>query len=397
MNAAIQITNMKIKTLPCTLGLALLALSSAIHQTNAAEPLNTWSARTSPYGSTNTWQAIVYGGGRFVTVGTRGQAAISTNGTDWSPGGANTLRTLYGLAYGNGAYVAVGASGVVFTSSDGTTWSPQNTDTSAHLYHVNYGNGLFVAVGSGGTVLSSPNGITWTPRGNGATNQWEACAFGNGTQVLVGYRTQSPGSYTRSGAAPGLSNWDVRDTGASYYLSGLTFGAGKFVACGYAGTVQSSTNGVNWTSPTNAGNAWLNFTTYDHNTFMAVGEMGVIKSSTNGVNWTNRYALSGATLNGIAYANNTWVAVGNSSRILQSDPLTAAAIPTQPLLTEAVKVGSVFSFKFNGSIGQTYQVQASTNLTSWTTLTNIVCTNSPTSCVLGGQTMPKRFYRVFKP
>jgi hypothetical protein len=394
MNTAVQTTNMKIISLSCTFGLALLSLSSAIQQTNAAEPLNTWSTRTSPYGSTNTWQAIVYGGGRFVTVGTRGQAAISTNGTDWLPGGANTLKTFYGLAYGNGAYVAVGAGGVVFTSSDGTSWSPQSTGTSAHLYHVNYGNGLFVAVGGGGTVLSSPNGVTWTPRGNGATNQWEACAFGNGTQVLVGYRS---GSYTRSGASAGLSNWDVRDTGASYYLSGLTFGAGKFVACGYAGTVQSSTDGVNWTSPTNAGNAWLNFTTYDNNTFMAVGEMGVIKSSTDGVTWTNRFVASSTTLNGVAYGNNAWVAVGTSSRILQSDSLTAVTIPTQPLLTEATKFGSVFSFKFTGIIGQTYAVQASTNLASWTTLTNLLCTNSPTSCTLAGQTMPKRFYRVVRP
>ena len=57
----------------------------------------------------------------------------------------------------------------------------------------------------------------------------------------------------------------------------------------------------------------------------------------------------------------------------------------------------VRSFKFNGIVGQSYQIQATTNFINWVTLTNLICTNSPTSCALGGQTVPRSFYRVVKP
>lgn len=46
----------------CALLLTLFALSFA-PQVNAADPLATWTPRTSPYGTTNNWRAIAFGNG----------------------------------------------------------------------------------------------------------------------------------------------------------------------------------------------------------------------------------------------------------------------------------------------------------------------------------------------
>jgi hypothetical protein len=377
----------------CALLLTLFTLSFA-PQMNAADPLATWTPRTSPYGTTNEWRAIAFGNDRFVAVNqSAGLVITSTNGTDWAPHSANTNKALYGLAFGNGKFVAAGASGLIMTSADGTSWQPQASGTSAHLYHMNYDNGQFVAVGESGTILSSPNGTTWTSRSTGTTNKWNASAFGNGTNVVVGYRTQSGTSYTRSAASPNFTNWDVRDTGSTFYLSGVAFGLGKFVTVGYAGVTQTSTDGVNWSAANNPVSAWLYEVAFANQTFVAIGENAIV-SSTNGTSWQPRYAQSGKTMQGLAFGANTWVVVGNNGLILQSDPVTATSGPDAVLLTDAKRIGPDFSFKFNGVVGQTYQVQTSTNLIHWSNLTTLACTNAPASCTLPGQNGPRRFYRL---
>jgi hypothetical protein len=378
----------------CVWLLTLFASSFAV-QMNAADPLATWTPRTSPYGTTNNWRAIAFGNGKFVAVNqSAGLVITSTNGANWTPHSANTNKALYGLAFGSNTFVAAGASGLIMTSADGTSWQPQASGTSAHLYHMNYDNGQFVAVGESGTILSSPNGTTWTSRNTGTTNKWNASAFGNGTNVVVGYRTQSGTSYTRSAASPNFTNWDVRDTGATFYLSGVAFGLGKFVTVGYAGVTQTSIDGVNWTPVNNAVSAWLYKVAFANNTFVSVGE-NVIASSTNGTSWQPRYAQSGKTMQGLAFGANTWVVVGNNGLILQSD-LVAASGSESVLLTDAKRIGADFSFKFNGVVGQTYQVQTSTNLIHWSNLAILACTNAPTSCTLPSQNGPRRFYRVLK-
>lgn len=381
----------------CALLLTLFTLTlSLASQMSAAEPLATWTPRTSPYGTTNNWRAIAFGNGRFVAVNqSAGLVITSTNGTDWSPHSANTNKALYGLAFGSGKFIAAGASGLIMTSTDGTSWQPQASGTTAHLYHMNYDNGQFVVVGDSGTILSSPNGTTWSSHNTGTTNKWNASAFGNGTNVVVGYRTQSGTSYTRSAASPNFTNWDVRDTGPSFYLSGVAFGLGKFVTVGYAGVTQTSTDGVTWSAASNPVSAWLYEVAFANHTFMSVGE-NVIVSSTNGTSWQPRFAQSGKTLQGLAFGANTWVVVGNNGLILQSDPVIATPGPEAVLLTDAKRSGGDFSFKFNGAIGQTYQVQSSTNLIHWSGLTTLACTNATTSCTLTGQDGTRRYYRLLR-
>jgi hypothetical protein len=186
-------------------------------------------------------------------------AALRLPVTSADRGANDTPDDFYSVAFGAGMFVATGEGGLVATSVDGADWQLQDSDSNAHLYHVSHNDGLFVSVSDGGVILSSPDGVTWTERSTASTNRWRASAYGNGAQVVVGYRTESGTSYTRAAVSPSLTDWELLDTGGSFYLSGLVYGGGKFVACGYAGLVQSSEDGVTWTAPAYAGHEWLNF------------------------------------------------------------------------------------------------------------------------------------------
>ena len=54
-----------------------------------------------------------------------------------------------------------------------------------------------------------------------------------------------------------------------------------------------------------------------------------------------------------------------------------------------------FELAFQGNLGQTYMLQASTNLTDWVTVLTFTCTNSPMVVVdPDAGSYPHRFYRI---
>jgi hypothetical protein len=322
-----------------------------------------------------------------------GRVITSPDGVTWAAQDAGTTKALYSIAFGGGKFVAAGNGGTVLTSTNGSSWSPQDSGTQAHLYSIAYDGARFVTTGGGGAILSSSDGTNWTPKNTESITQWRSVGFGNGATVVVGYRTESPFSYTRSAASTTLNTWEFRDTGPLLYLSGLTFGGGKFVACGYGGIIQTSTNGIDWTPDIHPVNAWLNAVAFAGGTYVAVGESGVIISSADAVDWQVRRSVLGSVLNDVTFGNNSWVAVGGKGLILQS---SAGATPPPPVLaiTEPRKAGDRFSFKVTGVPGQTYDVQVTGTMTGWLTVTSVTTQATPTPVELTGQTQRDRSYRV---
>ena len=70
-----------------------------------------------------------------------------------------------------------------------------------------------------------------------------------------------------------------------------------------------------------------------------------------------------------------------------------------PLLTTVrIMPDGTIGFDLLGQAGRSYDLQASTNLTSWTTVTNLTATNATTSFRDGPVTnQPSRFYRAVVP
>ena len=69
------------------------------------------------------------------------------------------------ITYGNGRYVAVGTKGYVTYSDDGVNWStPTKLDKgykSAEWNAITYGNGRFVLLGTEGFISYSDDGVTF--------------------------------------------------------------------------------------------------------------------------------------------------------------------------------------------------------------------------------------------
>jgi hypothetical protein len=90
---------------------------------------------------------------------------------------------------------------------------------------------------------------------------------------------------------------------------------------------------------------------------------------------------------------------GQPANFVASDFMAYAACAPAPALgTPAVQPDGAFQFTMSGLTGLTYDVQASTNLIDWTTLTSFVSTNSLMSFRDPDATnFSQRFYRAVVP
>ncbi len=132
--------------------------------------------------------AMGYGDGIYVAVGSRGRIFTSPDATNWTWRPMSMDLYLVGVAYGNGIFVAVADNGTVIMSSDGgDTWGSAATYTaSAGLYNVGFANGYFYAVGAGGIIIKSSDGVNWTTETSGVTSDLYSFTYGNGYIVVSG-------------------------------------------------------------------------------------------------------------------------------------------------------------------------------------------------------------------
>jgi hypothetical protein len=148
-------------------------------------------------------------------------------------------------------------------------------------------------------------------------------------------------------SADSLDNWTMRLSENNYYLPGgwarhydAAYGNGSFVAVGhYAssefGTIYSSANGAQWTRRSQFPNAVnptfgeLRGVTFAAGLFVTVGRAGTIYTSSDGINWALQRApsLSSFDVNDVAYGRGLFVAVGDafdaSSSLIESNILTS--------------------------------------------------------------------------
>jgi hypothetical protein len=288
-----------------------------------------------------TFGGSVSGHGLFVVVGAAGTIVTSPDGVNWTSQSSPTPLDLYGVVYADNEFIAVGgndvaAAGVVLTGTpDGTTWTVASVTDSlaAPLTGITYANGLFVAVGDN-QVMSSPDGINWNvlptePSGiTGPTVDLYNTAYGNGLYVTVGTYNTTTSSQEIAylgfiATSPDAAHWSILPY-TSNYLSGITYGAGQFVAVGREGSILTSSDGTTWTAQSapqldTGETPYLISVVYAGNQFVATGNYvginpstGFILTSPDGKTWTMQ--PTGANLYGITFGViggvGTYVAVG---------------------------------------------------------------------------------------
>ena len=282
----------------------------------------------------------------------------------------------------------------VATSPDGITWTQRPLDTLGSLSAIAFGNGRFVAIGSGGVIVTSTDGIAWS-HGPLMWGDFSGVAYGNGRFVTVGIvETWQGNRGTILTSVDGMT-WN-QTISEAYSLHGITYGNGQFVAVN-GSMVMTSVDGVVWNrfnsgTPTSTSSQGLQHVVYADGQFVAVGELGAIATSSDGATWKPRISKTSNDLSGVAYGNGTFVVVGFAGTILQSGKVGPRLGPIQLLPGDLVQ-GTI-----NGAAGQTYLVQASTDLTNWMTLTNVVSTNASAPFFDADATnFSRRFYRTLVP
>jgi hypothetical protein len=173
-----------------------------------------WTVKFVPLGSWGSFQGVAYGNGTFVAVGSTRDWAngdllgpsstifASRDGSTWTlaHSGHPYDYLINAVTYGNGTFVAVGSDGTILTSADGKSWKVIHLSIKFGLGGVTYGNGTFVAVGSDvvpkyvdghgpsydGVILTSTDGVNWKQRNPGIAYPLLGVIYGNNTFVVVG-------------------------------------------------------------------------------------------------------------------------------------------------------------------------------------------------------------------
>lgn len=383
------------KPIACPLALMALVFCSVIRASSATvDPLANWHIRSSPNSPTSeNYEGVAFGNGRWVVVGDEGTILSSPDGVDWNlennPAAPSRLDD---VAFGNGVFVAIGRGPkMVLTSPDGQTWTKREPALSGCM-EVIFDGTRFTALLSGGFIAVSTNGADWAqPARVPVKNDVGGLAFGNGTHVEVGYK--KTGFPPEVFSSIDFTNWVPRDSKLSENLMNVGFGLGLFIAVGQGGSLATSPDGIEWTPRTVPHTGFIWDVALGAGHLVAAAQWGRLLTSTNGINWTRRETELPWHLTDVAYGDGSFVAVGWDGQLLQSDPLQATAPGNSLRISNCRRDSGQFSFTFNGVVGKAYQVQISSDLHQWAPLASVQCTQTPTTFSDSSTTSP-RFYRL---
>lgn len=172
---------------------------------------------------------------------------------------------------------------------------------------------VWVAVGVDKIMRSVDHGKTWVAgTGVGAAGVFYGVAYGGGVWIAVGGAASTPIIYKSTDGAA----WSAQSAGGvpAGHLLAITYAAGKFVAVGSAGEIQTSPDGITWTKRTPAASHSLNAITHDGTNFVAVANnagAGVAHTSADGVTWaTHAFPGTAGGQTGVTVHNGALAAVG---------------------------------------------------------------------------------------
>ncbi len=316
-----------------------------------------------------TLRGIATDGTTAVAVGTipsgGSSAAIfsSSDGTSWVQRTSSASNNLQAVAWGGGVFLAVGTGGVMVSSTDGVTWSTTGLTgiTANALRSVRYLNGQFVAAGDGGTILTGTysSGWTWNTRSSGTMNALYGVAFGGGQYFAVG----QSGTAIRS--LDGIT-WTSRNAGTSATLFDVTFANGQFIAVGSGATVATLSSYVGgWTVKSIFPEGEnLNSIISVNGTLLATANGGqnapngsttsgtYFASTDGGATWTGQYHGSSDQLfNMVAYGSKV-IGVGANSTILSTSNtslVTEAPVLNSPVASVSATAGQPAVFTVSAS------------------------------------------------
>ncbi len=236
---------------------------------------------------------------------------------------------------GGGAGGPLSASVTAVPRFAGATWAPGTSMGSADMRGVTYGTASdgslnYLAVGAGGSVYKGLDGINWAAVSAAPVVNFNATLFTLNQFIAL----SSTGGASNIYRTANFSAWSAPTTNPALgqNLNALASNGTLVVAVGDNGTIQSSGDGLTWTTaasvPTT--NHLYGITYVASGLWVAVGANGVLITSADGTNWTARASGTGNTLRsvsgGLFSTGYQYVAVGLGGVVSRSlDGLNFAA------------------------------------------------------------------------
>jgi prepilin-type N-terminal cleavage/methylation domain-containing protein len=287
----------------------------------------TWTAIAAP--ESNVWMSVTFGNGRFVAVSNTGTNRVmtSTDGLNWSiqSSAVAAAGNWDHIIYGGGRFVAIGSStGThrVMTSVDGLTWTA-GTLGAYNWGALGYGNGVYVALNPNTptTAYTSADGLTWTSTAGIPSGNWSAVAYGNSRFAAVALSGTNHLINSTNGTSWSLGSIS---SGTTANIGEVIYAGGKFVAAASSSTnnVMTSTDGITWTGTTvpglGVGNG-LSGLAYYNSTYVGVGNNKVM-TSPDAVTWTSHTVPEANAWRSVTFGNGRLVAVAanGTNRIMVS-------------------------------------------------------------------------------
>ena len=151
-----------------------------------------------------------------------------------------------------------------------------------------------------------------------------------------------------------------------------------------------------------------NITTQPTNTFVAIGSNATFvvaatgdpplvyqwrRNNTNVINATNTTLV---ITNAQVFTSGTFtVVITNSALVITSNPALLTAVARPGFGSPQRLTNQTFQFTLSGTVGSVCVVERSTNLTSWSLLSNVTMSTSPLMVMdPGASNQPRRFYRA---
>jgi len=248
--------------------------------------------------SSEFWEAVCYGDGKYIAVA-NSRMAYSTDGINWVQSALPPSLWYQDVTYGNGLFVAVGQNTSLGAySQDGINWYQMSLPQSAVWTSVCYGGGKFVAINSNlNTMAYSENGIDWTLVSIFGAGQLQSIVYGNEKFVAVSRGTSGTSKILHSTNA---INWSFASAPIARNWQDITFGNGRFVVVADTNKGIYSSDGITWTENTLPASRWFTSVNYAKGKFVTVANASNKGAySSDGITWTENTLPASRTWLGV--------------------------------------------------------------------------------------------------
>ena len=208
----------------------------------------------------------------------------SSDGLIWNDIAPLTSKSLYSVASNNAMIIAVGMNGVMYYSYNGSVWYGLNEASVTSFSSTNN----IISISQSGFQVGDAIQFNNTFSSIVAGTTYYVKSVVSPTLITISATNGGPTKTLTAGTVP--ANTIVYSYGNSADLRDITYAMNTWVAVGDNGTIQTSSNGLSWTTQSSGTTENLNRVDYAASlgSFIVTGDNNTIITSTdNGVTWTS--------------------------------------------------------------------------------------------------------------